>query len=84
MPIHLEAPSQVGLFVYNNNTFIVESFRETNTQITIVVHKENASLNLITTSKHHMGAEIHQITHDGKTYFKVFMRPGSYKAFRIE
>jgi hypothetical protein len=83
MPVHIEAPAQVGLFVYDNNTFIVESFRETNTQVTIVVHKENASLSQFATSKHNMDAPIDKISSDGKTYFKVFIRPGSYKAFRI-
>ncbi|MHB8064448.1 MAG: hypothetical protein ACYDG2_17750 [Ruminiclostridium sp.] len=84
MPIHLEAPSQVGLFAYDNNTFIVESFRETNTEVTIVAHKENASFVSIVSNKHRRSAEINKTASGGKTYFKVFMRPGSYIAFRIE
>lgn len=84
MPIHIEAPSQIGLFTYDNNTFIVESFRETNAEVTVIVHNENASLYPIAANKHQMGTEINRITHDGMTYFKIFMRPGSHKAFRIE
>ncbi len=84
MPLHIEAPSQVGLFTYDNNTFIIESFRETNTEVTIVIHKEKAVLNEIKTSRLQIPLNIKGFSRDGMTFFKVFMRPNTYKAFRIE
>lgn len=85
MPVHLEAPSKIGLFVYDNDTLIVESFRETNVEVTVVVHKEVQyltqleSCNIFEDSK-----KIEGVVRNGMTYFKVYLSPRSYKAFLIE
>lgn len=84
LPVRIEGPSQVGLFLYDNNTFVVESFRDTNTEVTIVVHKENAVLRQIATNRHLAGARIDMIPGNGVTYFRVFLRPGTYKILAIE
>lgn len=84
LPLHIEAPSQIGLFLYDNNTFIIESFRETNTEVTIAVHRENALLRQISTNRHKLGAKAERIPGNGVTYFKVFLRPGTYKILAID
>ncbi|PYG88219.1 hypothetical protein LY28_01559 [Ruminiclostridium sufflavum DSM 19573] len=84
MPVHLEAPSRIGLFIYDNDTFIVESFRETNTEFTIVVHKEARFLSQLESHNCYDSSEMEATVHKGMTYFKISLSPGAYKAFRIE
>jgi hypothetical protein len=36
-PVQLDAPSQVSLFVYDNNRFVVESFRDAPVTVTVSV-----------------------------------------------
>jgi hypothetical protein len=83
LPLHLEAPSQVGLFVYDNNTFITQSFRKKNTSVSIVVHKGDALLSELTIGSHQMCREISGNTHDGMTYFNISIKPGTYRAFKL-
>jgi len=84
LPLHMEAPSQIALFLYDNNTFIVHSFRETNAEVTIAVHREDAVLRQLATNSHRMGASLEKRTGKGMTYYKIFLRPGSYKVLSIE
>lgn len=84
MPVHLEAPSNIGLFVYDNNTFIVESFRKTNVEFTMVVHKENQHLSQIESCSCYNAPKLDGISLNGNTHFKISLQPGEYKAFRIE
>jgi hypothetical protein len=39
-PVRLDGPSQVALFAYDNNTFIVESYLPTETDVTVSVAGE--------------------------------------------
>jgi hypothetical protein len=84
MPVHIEGPSNVCLFAYDNNTFIVESFRDKNTEITINIHNENAILSLIAPDNHHRTVAIKGVSAEEKTCYKVTLRPGAYKVFRID
>lgn len=84
LPLHMEGPSQISLFIYDNNTFIIHSFRETNTEVTIAVHREGAELRQLATNRHRMGAGLEKRAGIGMTYFKLFLRPGSYKVLSIE
>lgn len=84
MPVYLEAPSNISLFVYDNNTFIVESFRPTNAEFTIVVHKEVQTLTEIESCHYHEKSAINGFCLNGKTYFKVSLKPSTYKAFHID
>ena len=36
-PVRLDGPSQVALFAYDNNTFVVQSYRHTETDVTVSV-----------------------------------------------
>jgi len=86
-PVRLDGPSQVALFAYDNDTFIVESYLPAETDVTVSVAGEYASLrNLVT------GAEITaeasgegrwQVGADRVT-FHVHLPPHSYSVFAAE
>ena len=49
MSVQLDAPAQVSLFDYDNHTFVVESYRDKPTQVTVSVPGKSAKLrNLVT------------------------------------
>jgi hypothetical protein len=48
-PVRLDGPAHVALFVYDNNTFIVQSYRHTETDVTVSLTGDVAKLrNLVT------------------------------------
>ena len=86
-PVRLDGPSQVALFAYDNNTFIVESYLPTETDVTVSVTGEFASLrNLVT------GEEITaEASGEGRwqagadrAAFRVHLPPHSYSVFAAE
>ncbi len=74
--VRVEAPAQVSLFVYDNDTFIVESFRETSGTARIVTDKRIAKLRDLLT-----GRELAGQPRGDKMVFDTFVRPGSYSVF---
>ena len=50
-PFTMDAPSQVSLFAYDNNSFVVESLRDTPTQITISTTAQAGHLRNIATGE---------------------------------
>jgi hypothetical protein len=44
IPVYLDSPSQICLFVYNNNTFIAQSYQPFPTRYNIVIKKEGVKL----------------------------------------
>ncbi len=86
-PVRLNGPSQVALFAYDNNTFIVESYLPTETDVTVSVAGEFANLrNLVT------GEEIAaEASGEGRwqagadrVSFRVHLLPHSYSVFAAE
>jgi hypothetical protein len=51
LPVQLEAPGKVSLFVYDNHTFIVENFRDDAVKAQIVVKIGTKSIQDITTAE---------------------------------
>jgi hypothetical protein len=47
-PMRLDAPAKVSLFAYDNGSFIVESFRDEPTDVTILLPEGSALTNLVT------------------------------------
>jgi hypothetical protein len=47
-PVRLDAPAKVSLFAYDNGSFIVESFRDEPTDVTILLPEGSALTNLVT------------------------------------
>jgi len=89
LSFRLEGPSMVSLFVYDNNTFIVESFLPEETKIKVVAGQGITKLTDILSSE--------QITGSGKSTsmiwgrpreerstFEMTIKPHSYRVFRAE
>jgi len=74
--VRLEAPAPVGLFVYDNDTFIVESFREASGQARIVTDKRIAKLRDLLT-----GRELTGQPRGDKMVYDTFVRPGRYSVY---
>ncbi len=70
--VRLEAPSQVSLFVYDNDTFIVESFRESMGPARIVTDKRISRLRDLVT-----GRELAGQPRGDAMVFDTFVRPGA-------
>ena len=71
--VRLEAPSQVCLFVYDNDTFIVESFRESTGTARMVTDRRIARLRDLVTGRELIGQP-----RGDRMVFETFVRPGSY------
>ena len=89
LSFRIEAPPKVSLFVYDNNTFIVESFLPEETKVRIVSGTGTGKLVDILTGE--------QKDSDGKTssmmwgkkpeekkYFDITLKPHSFRVFKME
>jgi hypothetical protein len=74
--VRIEAPSQISLFVYDNDTFIVESFREGSGQARVVTDKRISKLRDMVTLRELVGQP-----RGDRMVFDVPVRPGTYGAF---
>jgi hypothetical protein len=86
LPVTLECPGRIGLFLYDNNTFILQSFLDRPERVRICINKPGVSIDPI--------VDIRQV---GKTRFikkarstenesvlEVLLMPGRYMAFKIK
>jgi len=92
MYVRLDGPSQVSMFVYDNDTFIVESFRNEPVDVKIVADKRVSKLGDVLTGE--------ELTGDGvvtqprrfgqpapvpdKMAFKMTIKPHSFRVFKCE
>lgn len=76
LPVQLNSESKVGLFVYDNNTFFIESFLPSNKDIKVIVNHPNAILKNPVTSQ-----EINGITENNRTIFALNIAPLSCNFF---
>lgn len=92
MYVRLDGPSQVAMFVYDNDTFIVESFRDEPVDVKIVADKRINKLQdilagveltgeAIATQPRRMGQP--EPAPD-KMAFKMTIKPHSYRIFKCE
>ncbi|WP_291529192.1 hypothetical protein [Bacteroides sp. UBA939] len=77
LDIRLNAPSKVALMVYDNGTFIVESFRDEPVTVTITAKGEISALKDLVNDK-----SVQYL--DGKSDYQITLMPHSYKVFQIE
>jgi len=77
--VTIDAEANVGLFTYDNGTFITESFLPYPADIGIVVDRQNAELQDLVT-----GATVGGVTVGDTTRFTVNLQQASYRAFRIK
>jgi hypothetical protein len=90
-PVRIEAPAKVSLFAYDNQTLIVESFRDEPSEITVLTGAEYSHLKNLQTGETlngtmrppHQGRSSAQApTSRGQTSFKMILPPHSYVAFQ--
>ncbi|MFA5301829.1 MAG: hypothetical protein WC395_03995 [Bacteroidales bacterium] len=73
LDVRIEGPAKIGLFVYDNGTFIVESFLDEPTEVTVVLSTPENSLTELT------GNAIYKVR-DHKCTFTL--DPHTYKVFK--
>lgn len=92
LKVRIEGPSKVSLFLYDNDTFIVESFLDEPVTIKVVAPKENASIeNLVSGEK--VSADPKPETNaafarfmrnmDQGNRFTVTLQPHTYQVFKL-
>lgn len=86
MPVRLDGPAQICLFVYDNDTFIVESFLHETTKIGIVTKDDVKTLTNILTDEKDEGKPVPGFLgrESGEKRFDMEIKPHSYLVFRIE
>jgi hypothetical protein len=87
--VRVEGPAQVGLFAYDNNTFIVESFLPDETDVKVSVAGEFAKLrnlvtDAVTTGQTETPGSGRFDNGDRRVSFNVHLLPHSYAVFAAE
>ena len=77
--VYTDSPSNVSLFVYDNNTFIIHSFKEHNTDVKIILDEKFDKLIDILSNQ-----ELDGYKENNKMVFKIAIWPHSYRVFRAE
>jgi hypothetical protein len=92
-PVRLDGPGQVALFVYDNHTFIVESFLPTETHVKIFALGDYTKLRNLVTGEEIAGEAPEQPAFFGgrrpafveyRESFNVHLLPHSYQVFELE
>ncbi|MFP4016793.1 MAG: permease [Halanaerobiales bacterium] len=78
MDVYLEGDSNVGLFLYDNNTFIIESFLPHRSSIKIHIKGSNIELTELKSSKQVKGQKISE----NEWVFEFNMEPTNYYLFK--
>lgn len=84
-PVRVEAPSKVSIFAYDNGTFVVESFRDQASDVTVLASNASSLTDLVSGTK--LTGAAHKPRHPNEpatTAFKMTLAPHSYRAFQAE
>jgi hypothetical protein len=92
MYVRLDGPGQVALFVYDNDTFIVESFRDEPVNVKIVADRRITKLSDILSAEELSGEAVstqprrfgQAVPAPDKTAFKMIIKPHSFRVFKCE
>jgi len=96
-PVRLDGPSHVALFAYDNNTFVVQSFRDEETDVTVSVLDTSTKQlrNLVTNAaldpqplpgnrdRREFGRR-RRANRERRTSFTIHLPPHSYAAYAAE
>jgi hypothetical protein len=86
-PFMIDAPSGISLFAYDNHSFVVESFLDVPTEITVSSFDKSSRLRNIATSEEvesktaHKGSGSHRVAY---AEFHITIQPHSFMAFAEE
>jgi hypothetical protein len=79
LDLHIEGPANLGLFLYDNNTFIVESFLPYFADARVVLNRPGAELTDLVT-----GEKIKGNTCGEESVFSLKMEPTTYRVLRYD
>ena len=87
MPVSIQGPAGVSLFVYDNNTFIVESFLDENVDITVRIQIPDGTrisniTDLLQGVEIRGGSEMQFNSRNSASTFRVTLKPHSYRVLR--
>ena len=88
--VRLDGPSQVAMFVYDNGTFIVESFLPDNVDVKIIAEKQIGKISDVLSGEEILGEAIPQRPMRGvpagleEVSFAVKIKPHSFRVFKCE
>jgi len=86
MSVSIDAESKVGLFVYDNDTFIVQSFLPHNTIVDVRVKNSGVKLQKIDNRFEYINSNSRNIVEgtqtESGTTFKVKLKAGTFSAFK--
>ena len=87
IPVSIQGPSGISLFVYDNNTFIVESFLDEDADITVRIQTSEGPrvdrvTDLLQETDIRGGMEMQFNSRNASSTFRVSLRPHSYRVFR--
>jgi hypothetical protein len=88
MPVKLEAPGKVSLFVYDNDTFIVHNFRDEPVNAAVTMHVGVGAIQDLLTGESVSAAERKEAPRFGAppppvSVAAFAIAPHSFRAFRI-
>jgi hypothetical protein len=87
LPVRVEGPPQVSLFIYDNDTFIVESFLPNPVEVKLVLDKRITGLKDLLGGRGFGGFPGRGMTaqpRGDKTVFETLITPHSYRVFSAE
>jgi hypothetical protein len=89
LDVRMDGPAEVSLFLYDNGTLVVESFRDEATEVSVVVKAAKALRDLETGEVVPgqvvpEGQGFFRSPDAGRTVIKVPVKPHSYRAFKKE
>ena len=88
MPVSIQGPAGVSLFVYDNNTFIVESFLDENVDITVRIQSPEGAqridhvTDLLQDTEIKGSSQMQFGSRNPASTFRISLRPHSYKVLR--
>ncbi|HOU18233.1 MAG TPA: hypothetical protein PLV30_06565, partial [Candidatus Marinimicrobia bacterium] len=77
--VYTDSPSSVSLMVYDNNTFIIYSFKDHNTDVNIVLDNKFSKVTDLLANR-----ELTGYKENNKLVIKTAIGPHSYRVFRAE
>jgi hypothetical protein len=90
LPVRMDAPAQVSLFLYDNGTLVVESFLDDTAEVSLVAGPEVTRMRDLETGETLAGVKVPEgggwfrPPDAGKMVFRTSVKPHSYRAFRAE
>ncbi len=90
LDVSIEGPSDISLYLYDNNTFIVESFLDTETLLKIVTSQKFNQITDLSSNQVIKGEARTQAQYDfrhknpAKNTYSITLKPHSFRIFKFE